>query len=460
MIRRITRVVCVGCMLVATAVACIVAAPGVTAARAATANGATGYQQTISGAVTELQAYWTDEYPQLYGNAYVPIPRKRIVAARPGVKIPACQGHRTAYADVRGNAFYCVKSNFVAYDDVHLMPSLAQTFGTFSLALVLAHEWGHAVQDRAGTAGFPGIYVELQADCFAGGFLRYVSDNRGPLTLAPGDLEASLGAMLQLRDVPGQSPDDPSAHGSAFDRVSVFQDGFESGPEQCATYFNSPPVLVELPFASGQEAASGGETPADQIVPLAANLLNEFYSQVEPNYRPLTTKDIGSYDSSKPSTIPKCGGGQLSHAEAENRVFYCIPDHYVAFDKPFLQAVYDEIGDFGVASLIANPFATYVQTLQHIPGVEDNDPAAVFQSDCYTGGWTAALLRGVLSGGSLSPGDLDEFIEAFLVYSRERGVEGDVPITFLRVAFFRQGFLQGYNSCDYDGIAQATANLK
>ena len=200
MIRRITRVVCVGCMLVATAVACIVAAPGVTAARAATANGATGYQQTISGAVTELQAYWTDEYPQLYGNAYVPIPRKRIVAARPGVKIPACQGHRTAYADVRGNAFYCVKSNFVAYDDVHLMPSLAQTFGTFSLALVLAHEWGHAVQDRAGTAGFPGIYVELQADCFAGGFLRYVSDNRGPLTLAPGDLEASLGAMLQLRD--------------------------------------------------------------------------------------------------------------------------------------------------------------------------------------------------------------------------------------------------------------------
>ncbi len=66
----------------------------------------------------------------------------------------------------------------------------------------------------------------------------------------------------------------------------------------------------------------------------------------------------------------------------------------------------------------------------------------------------------MLSGGSLSPGDLDEFIEAFLVYSRERGVEGNVPITFLRVAFFRQGFLQGYNSCDYDGIAQATANLK
>jgi predicted metalloprotease len=390
----------------------------------------------------------------------VPVPRRRIFAARPGVKLPACQGHRIAYTNVRGNAFYCKKSNFIAYDDVHLMPELARTFGTFSLALVLAHEWGHAIQDRAGTTGFPGVYVELQADCFAGGFLRHVSDDGGQLRLVPGDLEASLGAMLQLRDAPGKSPDDPSAHGSAFDRVSAFQDGFESGPEQCATYFTSPPVLVELPFASQEEAESGGETPPDQIVALAANLLNDFYSQVEPAYKPLTTEDIGSFDSSKPSTIPKCGGGKLTRAQVENRVFYCIADGYVAFDKPFLESIYDDIGDFGVASLIANPFATYVQTIQGIPGVEDNDLAAVFQADCYTGGWTAALFNGALPRHNLSPGDLDEFIEAFLVYSRARGVEANVPITFLRVAFFRQGFLQGYNSCSYDAVAQATANLR
>ncbi len=41
--------------------------------------------------------------------------------------MPACQGHRTVFADVQGNAFYCLKSNFIAYDDVALMPHLAES---------------------------------------------------------------------------------------------------------------------------------------------------------------------------------------------------------------------------------------------------------------------------------------------------------------------------------------------
>jgi predicted metalloprotease len=459
MMHRSARAVLVA-VLVTTGVASALAGSAVSDIAHASTKPATTYRQTISAAITELQGYWRTEYPRLYGTSYVPVPRNRVVAARPGVKLPSCQGQPTVYADVRDRAaFYCAGSNFIAYDDVQLMPGLARTFGTFTLALVLAHEWGHAIQDRAGTIGSHGVFVELQADCFAGGFLRHVAETGGALTLEPGDLEATLGAMLALRDAPGQSPDDPSAHGSAFDRVSAFQDGFESGPAQCATYFSSPPLLVELPFSSREEAESGGEIPANQIVAVAADLLNDFYSQVEPNYEPLTSNDIGALDSSKASTIPECGGGKLTRAQVQNRVFYCIPDGYVAYDQPFLQEIYDEIGDFGVASLLANPFATYVQTIQGIPGVEDNELAAVFQADCYTGGWSAALFRGVLPGGSLSPGDLDEFIEAFLAYSRLRGVERDVPITFLRVAFFREGFLQGYNSCDYDAIAQAVADL-
>jgi predicted metalloprotease len=447
--------------LVTTAVASVLAGPTATDIAHGSTGGTTGYRRTIAAAITELQDYWRTEYRRLYGTPYVPVPRNRVVAARPGVKLPPCQGQPTVYADVRDRAaFYCAGSNFIAFDDVHLMPGLARTFGTFTLALVLAHEWGHAIQDRAGTIGAHGVFVELQADCFAGGFLRHVAETGRALTLEPGDLEATLGAMLALRDAPGESPDDPSAHGSAFDRVSAFQDGFESGPAQCATYFDSPPVLVELPFSSREEAESGGEIPADQVVGVATNLLNDFYSQVEPDYEPLTSDDIGALDSSKPSTIPECGGGTLTRAQVRNRVFYCIPDGYVAYDQPFLQEIYDEIGDFGVASLLANPFATYVQSIQGTPGVEDNELAAVFQADCYTGGWSAALFRGVLAGGSLSPGDLDEFIEAFLVYSRERGVEEDVPITFLRVAFFREGFLEGYNSCGYAPIAEAVAGLR
>jgi predicted metalloprotease len=438
----------------------VVAAVPAGAASSSSASSAASYQKVVKGAIAELQSYWTDEYPDLYGSRYQPIPSARIIAARPGVKIPACQGHRTVYGDVRGNAFYCLESNFIAYDDVGLMPRLAKTFGTFSVALVLAHEWGHAIQDRAGNDDQQTVYLEQQADCFAGAFLDHVSQDGHRLTLKPGDLEASLGAMLLLRDAPGQSAADPSAHGSAFDRIGAFQDGFESGAEKCATYFDDPPVLVEVPFSSEDDAQSGGETAAEDVIPLTVDLLNDFYTQVEPNYVPLSTDDFISFDSSKPRTVPKCGGTTLTHAQVENRVFYCLDDGYIGFDEPFLQQVYDEIGDFGVASLVSTAWGTYVQTLQKIPGVAGNGLAVVFQTDCYSGGWTAALFNGALEGGQLSPGDLDEFVQAFLVYSRARGVESNVPITFLRVAFFRAGFLEGYNTCDYADIAAATANIK
>ena len=171
----------------------------------------------------------------------------------PASRCPRAKVTGRSIADVNGNAFYCLKSNFIAYDDVALMPHLAKTFGTFSVALVLAHEWGHAIQDRAGNDEQQTVYLEQQADCFAGAFLDHVAQNGNALTLKPGDLEASLGAMLLLRDSPGQSSADPSAHGSAFDRIGAFQDGFESGAEKCATYFEDPPVLVEVPFSSEDE---------------------------------------------------------------------------------------------------------------------------------------------------------------------------------------------------------------
>ena len=89
--------------------------------------------------------------PTSTASRYQPIPESRIIAARPGVKMPAVPGPPHGVSPTsRGNAFYCLESNFVAYDDVALMPRPRQDFGPFSVALVLAHEWGHAVQDRAG----------------------------------------------------------------------------------------------------------------------------------------------------------------------------------------------------------------------------------------------------------------------------------------------------------------------
>jgi predicted metalloprotease len=428
-----------------------------TAARAQRVPAA--YQHTVAVAIADIQGYWADTFPDVYGGRYQPVPKRRIIAGRPGVKLPACQGERLSYRDVADNAFYCLQDNFVVYDDAHLFPQLYTDTGPFAVALVLAHEFGHAVQDRAGAFAARTVEQELQADCFAGGWTEDVATNGGPVRYSAADLEVSLAAMLQFRDAPGASPDDPAAHGSAFDRVSAFQDGFEFGPERCAAYETEPPLVVQLPFTSRTDANQGGNVPAADVIPLTVDLLNDFYSQVEPQYAPLSTRDITSFDRGKPGSIPKCGTSRPDLDAVKNRVYYCLDDGYVAFDEPFLQDVYDQIGDFGVATLIANPWATYVQTIQGIPGVGDNTLAAVLQSDCYTGGWAAAFYNGYLAGGSLSPGDLDETVMALLVYSRARGVSSDVPISFVRVRFFRQGFFAGYQSCGYEGIARDAAKI-
>jgi predicted metalloprotease len=417
---------------------------------------------TLKAAIADIQSYWTTEFPQLYGASYTPI--GQIVAARPGTTIPSCQGHAISYKKyVQGNAFYCFKSNFITYDNQNLFPALAKNFGPFAPALALAHEWGHAIQDRAGfnrDNQFP-IYVELQADCFAGSWAQRIANGDSKtVKLAPGDLDRALSAYFKLRDPPGNAPENPNAHGDAFDRVNAVQTGFENGAAACKPFFDSPPPVTEQQFTSAQEAANGGNLPAAQVLPGSMDLLNDFYSQVAPGIPSLTLKQVFKYDSNGTTNqLPKCGGTAPPVKQIKNRVFYCLDDNYIAFDAPLLNSIYKNIGDFGAAVLVANAYATYVQYKQSFPGVQDNTVAAVLGADCYTGGWSAAIENASLNGGQglpapslntslgLAPGDLDKVIEAFINYDAARGVSAKSDFVFRRIEAFRQGFFQGYNSC-------------
>ena len=456
------RAVALSLIVLATSLACAPTAasatPSAPSAVTPQATSTSTVNQIVSAAGADVQAFWRQTFPDLYGGRYEPVRPSSVIAATRGTKLPTCQGAELSYRDVVGNAFYCFRDNFIVYDAQRLFPAIAENFGEFSVALVVAHEWGHAIQDRADNAEQPTILKELQADCFAGAWTADQAGAKSGPVLHPGDLESSLAALLQFRDTPGTSPDDSSAHGSAFDRVNAFQEGFDSGVERCAAYFDKPPVIVELPFASDAEAENGGEVAAEDVIPLAVQLLNDFYTQVDAAFTPVSIDAVGGFDSSDSVSIPKCGTSKPPVKQVRNRVYYCIPDDYIAFDQPFLQQIYDEIGDFGAASLVASPFATRLQSIQGEEGVESNDLAIVFQADCYTGGFTAAFSNGYLSG-SLSPGDLDELVEAFLVYSRARGVSAKVPLTFLRMDYFRRGFFDGYNSCDLATIQDEVAKL-
>lgn len=438
-------------------------------------GGLKGYEKTIDLAVDDIREYWADEFPVLYGDRtseYDEINNDEIFAMTPDANEgPTCFGEERSYEEVEGNAQYfsCDPGeHFIWWDDAELFPQFYRDYGDFSIALVLAHEWGHAIQDQAGNLGQDSPEgctvrcnqtVERQADCFAGAWTQRVQEGDSEVTFKGGELDSALSALIQVSDPVGTDPEaDEQAHGSAFDRVTSFQTGLENGAEGCVGYFTNPPITTEIPFSDEDDAASGGNLPFSDTIDASVDLLNDFYSQVAPDvYEELDAgSDVQSYDSGgSKSQLPECGGSTPSKKELTNRVFYCLDDGYIGYDESYLRTVHDTIGDFGVATLFANAWATYVQSLQDFPGVEDNEANAVLGADCYTGGFTAAVYNKALlvdpdtgdPAYTLSPGDLDETVSAFIDYSKARGVESTLNVTFLRVQTFKDGFLDGYNSC-------------
>jgi predicted metalloprotease len=259
-------------------VATMVTTVGLTAVpSSATTRAATSYEPFLKSAITDIQSYWASEFPQVYGSPYKPI--GQVIPAGPTTAVPECQGQKISYTkDVKGNAFYCFQSNFIVYDNQTLFPALAKHFGPFALALVLAHEWGHAIQDRAGIdrRSAPPVYIELQADCFAGSWAKHIADGQSKaIKFAAGDLDTALAAYLTFRDPVGNAPDDPQSHGDAFDRTSAFQTGFDGGAPACKPLLASPPPVTETQFTSAQDAATGGNLPAEQVIPVTMELLDE-----------------------------------------------------------------------------------------------------------------------------------------------------------------------------------------
>ena len=252
------------------------------------------YTSTVKLAIADIQAYWKKTFPKVYGGTlrrHSGQPDHRGATGRRAASMP---GPEARVQGRRGQRLLLLPQQLRRLRRRRALPAALPDFGDFSIALVLAHEWGHAIQDRAGNADQPTIYKELQADCFAGAWVAHVANGGSKrLSLRAGNLDTGLAALLRFRDAPGSSPGNPGAHGDGFDRVSSFQDGFDNGPKKCATYFDTPPAITESStFTTPENAASGGNLPADQVIPSMVEYLNQFYSNVEPNYVKLTIDDV------------------------------------------------------------------------------------------------------------------------------------------------------------------------
>jgi predicted metalloprotease len=110
--------------------------------------------------------------------------------------------------------------------------------GDFAVAYIVAHEYGHQVQDELGLfekygRQVPTIAFELQADCYAGTWAKSANDEN---RLDDGDVLEALDAALAVGDFDTAAP---GHHGTPEQREQAWNTGFESGdPSSCDTYLS------------------------------------------------------------------------------------------------------------------------------------------------------------------------------------------------------------------------------
>lgn len=404
----------------------------------------------IGNAVADLEAFWTDAYPEAYGEAYEPLSGGlfAIDSSTDASAIPCSSG--PDITQLLDNAYYCPPGDAVVWDQEGFMPDLAERYGNFTAAVVVAHEWGHVIQERARFSA-ASVTTELQADCFAGAWVKHVDDGDSErFTATTDDLDQALAGVLSLRDAPGGAAEDPSAHGSGFDRVGAFQDGFESGVTRCAEFADGDPAPYQFPFSDQAEAASGGDLqlsgPTDDpgIVELAFPSLDAFWTDTLPglgdgsDWEPLG--EPVAFPSDDP---PTCGGDPIDGY----LLFVCIPDRFVGFEADeTIPAVYEQGGDFAVATLFATQYG--LDAVEQL-GTADDEVTATLQGDCFAGAWAAALLPPDPPEEYqlvLSPGDLDEGVAVLLSFRSDGDRDRQGP-GFDRVRAYRTGVLQGAEAC-------------
>ena len=138
------------------------------------------------------------------------------------------------------NAAFCIPDNTIGWDRGVLLPSLRDANGEMAVTMVLAHEYGHAIQKmaRLNKKDTPTLVMEQQADCLNGVYMRWVAeDNSSRFTLSTGDgLNNLLAATISFRDplLTEFEYSSEQEHGSAFERISAFQFGFTDGASACA----------------------------------------------------------------------------------------------------------------------------------------------------------------------------------------------------------------------------------
>lgn len=202
------------------------------------------FSRESCNALSSLNKTWAP----LFAKANVPFqPPKLVFYSQAGQS--GCGAAQSAMGP-----FYCPTDQGI-YIDTDFYTELDQKMGAggdFARAYVMAHEFGHHVQNLVGMsdqvhslqqqnpsrANQLSVRLELQADCYAGVWAAHNKDR-----IEPGDLEEGLTAAHQIGDdtlmkSAGRRPVEAAfTHGSAEQRMTWLRKGLETGDdESCDTF--------------------------------------------------------------------------------------------------------------------------------------------------------------------------------------------------------------------------------
>lgn len=214
-------------------------------------------QCRVIGTVNSVQDYWNKELPQQSNNQRQWRMTKTILYS--GQTQSAC-----GTASNQVGPFYCPLDQQV-YIDADFFDLLSSQFGAdggnFAQMYVVAHEYGHALQDQLNLLDRAqqdpkgpesgGVKIELMADCFAGMWAKDASttkDADGNTLLKPltqTDIDSALSAASAVGDdhimksTSGRVSPENFTHGTSEQRKRWFMNGYNSQSINSCNTFNA-----------------------------------------------------------------------------------------------------------------------------------------------------------------------------------------------------------------------------
>jgi predicted metalloprotease len=397
--------------------------------------------------VNDIEDYWKGAYQESLRGTFVPVGMLVSYDSNDPHGPVVC--HNNTYMMV--NAFFNGRCNLIAWDRGVFLAVAQKYFGDMAVNAVLAHEFGHALQQMAKlvTGQDPTIVKEQQADCFAGVYLYWVAAGKSPrFTLSTGNgLDHVLAGIITTRDpILDSDTQNNDEHGSALDRVSAFQMGFITGASACAG-INTKEVEQrrgDLPTTLRTDPTGEtetGEVPVNEDT--MATLMEVMAKIFDPKQPPGLSYQPADCPDAKPSPPAS----------------YCPATNTIVVDLRALAAMGKKAdkneqalpqGDDTALSVV---MSRYTLAVQHQRGLPMQSPWTALRTACLTGYAHRKMAEPIDTPDHkellLTAGDVDKAVSGLLlnhlVASDADGTT--VPAGFTRIAAFRAGIGGNADAC-------------